>query len=124
LRTIEVPYGSKPLFELLLEEAAFFKEVTFVEYYEESCWAGPEMTYSAFSALHGECSVQSREDRQTNVLTCVFIAEDGTIVLPNTELNNSILNSFEFYNNLLKDKNKIKIRKYHFGENNIFVAYE
>ena len=124
LRTIEVPYGSKPLFELFLEESAFFKEVTLVEYYEDNCWVGPEMTYSAFSALHGECSIESRKDRQTNVLTCVFTATDGTIVFPNAELNNSILNSLEFCNYLLKDKNKIKIRKYHFGENNIFVAYE
>lgn len=125
LRIIEIPYGSKPLFELLLDEAAFFKEVCLVEYYEEKCWIGPEMSYSAFAASHGECSFERRKDWKTDVITYVIIATDRSIAIPTAELNESIIKSEEQANNPKMDLNKIKVREYHVGyqNTNIFVAY-
>lgn len=125
LRTIEIPYGSKSLFKLLLDNAANFKEVAIVEYYEEKCWVGPEMTYSAFVAFHGECSLESRKERVKDAMKYVLVAADGTIALLTAELNEEIIKSTDQAKLTGIDHNKIKIRKYHIeytGEN-VFVAY-
>jgi serine/threonine protein kinase len=125
LRTIEIPYGSKSLFELLLNDAVFFKKVDIVEYYEEKCWIGPEMSYSAFVAFHGECSLESRKERVKDAMKYVIAAADGTIALLTAELNEEIIKSADQANLAGIDPNKIKIREYHieYTDENVFVAY-